>query len=412
MKKTLTYFFLQMKRTARVLPFVLVVTLAICVGLGLVLDHIILDNSSAEDKQKYQIAIVGDTDESYLGFGISALQSIDISKYMVDFIELTEKEARQRLERGKIDAYVIIPEDFIDAIVHGEVKKLTYVTTNSALGITSIFKDEMLNAISVMLVESQNGIYGLQYAMDDYGVHDGFWEHTDAINAEYFKLILSRSLVYEEEIIGISDNLSFGGYMLSGISILLIFLCGITCCPLFVKKDMALPKLLRSSGYPILSQVTGEYLAYALLMFINISVVVLAVFLFSDSAVSLIPELGGMGISRAILFAVSILPVILLITSLQYLLYELSSNLANGVLMQFIVMIALTYIGGCFYPIDFFPDAIRVMSRVLPSGMARQYFSLCLATDNTIGDAIPLVLFAALILIISALIRKARLNKE
>jgi hypothetical protein len=200
--------------------------------------------------------------------------------------------------------------------------------------------------------------------------------------------------------------------MLSGISILLIFLCGITFCPLFIKKDMALPKLLRSSGYPIPAQVVGEYLAYALLMFINISVVVLAVFLFSDSAVSLIPELEGMGISHAILFAVSILPVILLITSLQYLLYELSSNLANGVLMQFIVTIALTYIGGCFYPIDFFPDAIRVMSRVLPSGMARQYLSLCLATDNTLGDAIPLVLFAVLLLIISALTRKARLNKE
>ena len=412
MKRTAAFFLVQLKRMLQTLPFVLIVSVCICVCLGMTLSRVITTYNNSEDKQKFTIALVGETDSSYLGFGISALKSIDISKYMIDFTEMSEEDARDALKRGEVQSIVIIPDGFVDALIDGEVRSLTYVTTNSAVGITTMFKDEMLSAIAVMLVESQNGIYGLHYAMRDHGVDEDFWAHSDALSMEYFNLILSRADLYMEEIIGVSGGLSFGGYMLSGISVLLIFLCGISCAKLLVKRDMALPRLLRAGGYTSLLQVASEYLAYFVLMLVDILVIIATAAVACRDAVSIVPELAGYGTLDMLALAFSIVPAVMLITASQYLLYELSSNLVNGVLLQFVCAISLAYIGGCFYPISFFPRAIQTLARFLPSGMAREYLSDVVLGRVTLWGTLTPLVFTCVLILLSALVRKRRILFE
>jgi len=192
----------------------------------------------------------------------------------------------------------------------------------------------------------------------------------------------------------------------------MIFLCGISCCPLFVKKDMALPKLLCVSGHSPLSQVFGEYAAYFILMFSNILVILVTVFFALGDTVSIIPELYDYTALDAALLVIKFIPGIIMITSLQYLLYEISSSIVSGVLLQFISSIALTYAGGCFYPISFFPEGIQKLAKFLPSGIARSYLSECITSEQTASAGAIIILVSVLFIGLAVVVRKYRITQK
>lgn len=407
MKKAFVYFGLQLKRAAKYFPFILALSLILCICLGAVLGAVVKLDSASEDKQKVTLGIVGDTEGSYLGFGISALQTLDSSRFVVEMVEMTEDEAKKKLENGEISAYAVIPEDFVDSAVSGEIKKIRYVTTDSAIGVTTVFMDEMLDAISVMLVESQKGVYGLQSAMWDKGYSAG--NHMDKLASEYFSLILARAYISEQTELGISDELSFGGYMFCGILVFFVLLCGIPFCPVYIKKDVSLSRLMRASGRSVFSQVLGEYFSFFFFMFANLYIIVCALPLFAGDALSFIPELSGVDLVWAQKFAFSLIPAVLLISALQFLVYEISSGLVGGVLAQFLGAIALAYVCGCLYPINFFPDAIKNVSAFLPVGAAREYICALIGDGAQALSFIKIFAMFALLLSLAMIKRRQRI---
>ncbi len=408
MKKTFAYFYLQVKRSARFFFFVFIISLAICLTLGCILNTLINLDTSSEKNRKLSIGIVGDASDSYLGFGISAIQSLDSSRYSVELVEMEEEEASKKLLRGEITAYIIIPEDFVDTALKGNIQSIPYVTTGASADIATLFKDEILEVVSCIFVESQKGIFGLQNSLEEY--HPDYpWEWIDGLTVEYFSLILNRSCVFDTEIIGVSDSLSFSGYMFCGIIVLLMMLCGIPCCSLLIKTDMALPKLLNANRQNALIQVLGEYFAYFLMMLLNFTVILGVTVAAVGSNASFIFGAAEINFSWFVLLILHLIPVIFAITALQFLLYELSSGIAGGVLLQFLATIGLAYVSGCFYPINFFPESIQAVSKFIPLGIARSYLSGFLSESFQIADFIGLLISFALLFGASVLIRRERI---
>ncbi len=407
MKKALVYFSLQLKRAIKYFPFVLALSLLLCVCLGAALGEVVKLDSASEDKQKITIGIVGDTKGSFLGFGISALQTLDSSRFVVEMQEMTEEDAKKKLENGEISAYAVIPEGFVEDAVRGDIKQIRYVTTDSAVGVANVFMDEMLEAISTMLVESQKGVYGLQNAMWDADLLPG--TDVDMLASEYFSLILSRSYIAEQDEMGIGNELSFGGYMFCGILVFFVLLCGIPFCPVYIKRDVSLSRLMRVSGKGACFQVIAEYASFFILMFANFYIIICAIALFAGEALAFIPEIAGADIVWAQKFAFSFIPALLVITALQFLIYEFSSGLVGGVLAQFLGALALAYVCGCLYPIDFFPDAIKVISSFLPVGAAREYAG-SIISSGTDAAVLPMIfIMFAIIIFLAIFKRRARI---
>lgn len=408
MKKAFAYFYLQVKRSSRFFFFVFMISLIICLTLGCMLNTLIHMDTSSDKNRKLSIGIVGDASDSYLGFGISAIQSMDSSRYSIEIIELEEEDARKKLTRGEITAYIIIPEDFVDLALSGNIQSIPYVTTNSSTDIATLFKDEILEVVSRIFVESQKGIFGLQNSLEDY--HPDYpWEWIDGLTVEYFSLILNRSCVFDTEVIGVSDNLSFSGYMFCGILVLLMMLCGIPCGSLLIKTDMALPKLLNANRKNALIQISGEYFAYFLMMFLNFSIILGVTVATVGSNATFIFGTAEINFIWFISLILHLIPVILAITALQFLIYELSSSIAGGVLLQFLATIGLSYVSGCLYPINFFPESIQAISRFIPLGIARSYLSGFLSENFQIAECIGLLISFALLFSASALIRRERI---
>ena len=315
---------------ARYAPFVIAITLLICTCLGVALYALIQGNDQGEQNTKFAVGIVGEFENDMLGLGISAIKSMDSSQYNLDILELDEKTAAEMLRRRHIIGYAVIPDGFVDEAMSGNVGHIDFVTNQYGIDLVTMFKQELLDMISRILVESQNGTYAMQDIILENKVDvSKYMHHTNTLMASYVSMILSRSSALDCRVIGVSDELSFGGYMFSAISVLLMLLCGITCCPLFIKRDMALPKLLGANRCHALSQITGEYSAYLCLTVLNMLPLTLLLMLFSGGAATLIPELDGMGVGGAVLIFVKFIPAVLAVTALQFLLYELTDSVVK-----------------------------------------------------------------------------------
>ena len=193
MKKFMRYLMLQGKRSVRAFPAIFGATVLLVAGLSVLVLLLFHIDRSEDSKQKIQIGIVGDVTDSYLELGIYALQNMDDTRYTVDFYTLTEEEARKRLENGELTAYIRIPEGFVESVMVAENKTITYVTASSAVNFGSILMQELVDVVSNLLVESQNGIYGMQEFANKYGLpEDVFWDATMDMNKRYLEYILYR----------------------------------------------------------------------------------------------------------------------------------------------------------------------------------------------------------------------------
>lgn len=399
------YTFLQVKKMFRSFPAVFFMTVFLAGGIVLLAWMQLRMGGDTVDDQKIRLGVVGDMDDSYLGFGITALEAMDFSRFELELVSCSEEEARKALEAGEISGYLRIPEGFVSSIVHGENKKVTYVLKGGQAGIGAALVQELSEAISTLVTESQSGIYSLRDFYEQQGESESVSEDMDKLNLEYFSRILGRSNLYDIKILGDHQELSLIGYY--GCAMLLCFLLffGMNCGNLLITEDLALGKMLRSAGVGAFSQVLGEFLAYFAMFAANLAGIGAVAFALMSATSVQIPELvvGGNGTDLLI----RTIPTLLLTAALQFFLYSLADSLSGGLLMQFLAMLALSYLSGCFYPAAYFPKGLRRLAEILPTGQALNDL-LSLLGQGSATHTGSLLAAAAVLLLGAVLVRMRR----
>lgn len=402
-KMLCAYFTAQCKRIIKIFPSVLITTVILVCGLALLAAALLQIETAQEKKQKVEIGLVGSTEGSYLGFGIQALQSLDSSRFAIDFLEMgSEREAKDALEKGEVSAYVLIPDGFVDALVRGENIPITYVTSAGAAGIGSMVMNELVQVISDLITESENGIYGTQRFLREQGREDIYWGASDRLYLRFLDFILGREQVYELELTGVSGGLTVIEYYTCSIMILFLMFWGIAASPFLVQREHYISKLLRAKGLSTGWQILAEYGAYTLLLS--------GIFL-------VVTALAGILASRAEMITLSLpqwyiymLPVVLLFAVMQLLIFEWIPNPVTGTLIQFLGALGLGYLSGCFYPITFFPDGIQMLAPFLPTGAAMEYSGKMMLGRAALGELAVMALYGAAFFLAAVLHRKHRLK--
>lgn len=386
------YLIAQCKRIIKLFPALLAATAVLVCCLGVLAAVLLQADAGQERKQMVEIGLVGSTEGSYLGFGIHALQSIDSSRFAIDFLELeSEETAKRALEKGELSAYVLIPDDFVENLVNGNNVPATYVTSAGAAGIGSMVMNEMAQVISDVITESQNAVYSTQRLLREQGRQDIYREATDRLYLRFLDLILGRELIYELELTGVSGGLSMMEYYICGISLLFLLFWGIAAVPLLGSRNAAASKLLCVKGLSAGRQILAEYLSYIVLLY--------GCFLVA----------AGLFAVNALGWLLGMLPVVLLFAAMQLLVYEWIPDLVTAVLAQFLITVGLGYLSGCFYPITFFPAEIQLLAPLLPTGAAMRYSGKLLTGQAFWGELTVMGLYGAGCLSLAILIRKRRI---
>lgn len=401
-----TYFYLQIKRAARLFPFVLAVALVLFGALLAVFRTVMQQAASdeAQNAMRVRVAVTGDTDYQYFDLWLSAIQNFDTSRYAIEIVKMDEAQAAQELEMGKLAAYAVLPDGFMEEALCGRIHTITYVTTPGSVDVLSLFKEEVTGVISGILAESQKGVYGIGQALDDNGYSDMSLEKLNELNIKYIDLILDRAQLYQIETVkAVDEETPFQTYLFSGIAVLMVFLTSLPYALLYVKRDMSLHQALAARGYASTAQLLCEYAAYV--------ITVLGLFFLVLSALALLTGTEFYGIpggARLLLFAVELLPVIVTVTAFGFMVFELADNVVSGVLLYFFLSLALCYIGGCLYPLYAFPESIQRTAVYLPSALARSYLSDCLVGEMAAAPLLGMLVYAAVFIAAAAFVRHRR----
>ena len=393
------YLSLQLKRQIKLLPLVVGVTLVLFVGISTILTMLINSFNSDEDQQMFKIAITGDTDDEYISLGLAAVQTIDDTRFTLEFLELEEDEAKKMLEKGKLSAYVVLPENFIDNAIAGKMEKIRFVTTSGDRGITTMLKNELTTLITDMVVYSQKGTYGLNSALKENGApNEERWKLVDDISIEYVELVFHRGDMIKEDVIGIADGLSFPQYYLCGMTLLLLMLIGIPFASVCVRKDTSLESLLVSRGYSVRRQIMSEYFSH-FCMLAGIAIFMSVCIRFMPNIITLVGDEDVIA-EIALPFIWRIIVSVMLLSAMNVFIFELADNLVSGILLHFFTVLALGYVSGLFYPIYSFPTAIQKLSVLLPTGILRSFMSGIFADETSLissfaGILVYIILFLA-----------------
>lgn len=412
MRRMLRYFYTQFRRACKLLPAQLVMTLLACGCLGLLTVLYMKNSIWAEERTKLEVAIVGDTSDSYLGFGIQAIRVVDDSRFMMELPAMTEEEAQRELIHGNVSAYVKVPEGLVESLVTGaNDKKITLVGSEGQKGIVGILAEEMSKVISTLLTCSQGAIYSMQTILINHGESDILWKATDTLNLRYIDMVVNRTDLCDLEIMGISNGLSTQGYYFCSILVFFLQLSGINNSPFFTRKSRASTELLAARGVGASRQILGEYLACMFLNLCCLAEIAILLRIVMGRNLFRIAEWKGMESEALTGFFTGLLPVAAMLVALQLLLYELTTGIVSGILIQFVSSIAMGYLAGCFYPANLFPDTMKGLGAVLPTGVALRYADGIMVGQLRVVDFTGIILYLIFFLGIAVLVRKYKLQK-
>lgn len=394
------YFLMQLKRASRFLIWGLCVVVVLFGCLSVVYQAMVAADAkdAAAEGAKIKLGVVGTAQDQYLQWGLAAMQ-FDSTAMSLELVPMEEDAAVDALIRGDIAAYFVFPDNFVDDAMYGDVHKLRFVSNVGSAGLVSIVKDEIIGIADDILIACESGSYGVGDALDDNGSPETYGKHVNDLALEYVDFLFDRSKMYHVESTA-QNNLSIDRYMLGGLTVVLLMLSCLPFAPLYIRSDPSLFRVLRSRRVGVVQQTAAEFAAYFAVLMVLLAVV---------SAVLRVGGLLSEGVSGWRAFA-GCLPALLMIASLSYCMYTLSDHLTSGILLAFVATLALSFIGGCMYPIQFFPLTVQRLAAVLPSGIARQSVTGTLVgTGST--HVWSLLGYSAVFLAVAVIARSLRAGK-
>ena len=413
MERSVKYFFIQLKRAFKVLPVVIATALIISGCLLLLFIMMKRIGNITDPQEPLRIGIVGDVDDEYFQIGLAAMKHFDSSRFAVELEELTEEEAVRLTRDGKLSGYAIIPEGFVSSIMTGENKQITLVTTDSSKDLMSQLVIEFMDQISGYLLETQNSIYGLQRYMIDEGLTEGISMSVNDINLFYVNLVMRRdSLFAPMEFIDTGNTVSTAAGYICGLTVFLVMLFGITYSPVYTRRDLALNAVMRSRGVGLIRQILSEYLSYLLMMLLCIMPIMSGiVYAIHRSGIAVAEwEQGYFEDYRY--FVLGYIPIVIMFAAVQYMLFLAADNFIAGVSLQFICAVALAYMGGCLYPLSFFPEVVRKSALYQPAGLAYRYLADIMLVHQGHTVLIRMLAYTVLFLAAAVIIMDRRLKHE
>ena len=333
-------------------------------------------NPNLSGNQKIRIAIIGDKSNPYFDFIMKNLPSLDYSKNYVDILSMDEKTAEKQLNAGKIMCYAVIPDTFLDSVMYGyNDTQITIVTGSGQKDFIDQIIQELSEIISIYINHAQSAAFSVEKIIIEQNRMEEYDKLMTDINFSYVDYVLSRSDFAIIEKKSNSKEISFSLYYACSLVIILLMHISIITCSFFTKRNSSSRLFFKSKGLSVGLQMLCEYSVYFFIF--TICSILILFFLYLLCRFGIIkdfpiyektnPELG------MILLFFKLIPLFIMISLIQFVSYEFISDLSNGILFQFLLILFLCFFGGAFYPLSFFSKPIEIMGKLTPAGNCLSY---------------------------------------
>ncbi|MBQ8489089.1 MAG: ABC transporter permease [Pseudobutyrivibrio sp.] len=395
------YLLIQYKRIFKLLPGIILMIALVAILLSAALFALLNRDAYKSEQMRYKLGLVGSTDNEMIDLGVHLLETEDDMQFVLELVQYEdEAEAKAALRSADISAYIVITDEFADAVdAMTNDAKLTYYATSGQKGISNVMMDEIALVATNIIVPSEKGICTLRDIMlqEGYDKTDTYMAVYEIFMA-YVNTMMLRGEISTVTELGISNGLTTPQYYF--VSLLLFFLLLVTMCfvSYFIGINQAQHKFFSSKGITPLQQVLGEYIPF---LTVNIIVALLVTGLAKLTGLG---DFIGVDIGGGFVLRMAVIEA--LFTGLAFLLYEILEGIINKVLVTFLLYIAGSYASGYFYPRSILPEIMQQVGQWLPTGLAFDYLGGVVTGDSGAFVMVIMIIYVVIFVGGSVLIRR------
>ena len=420
MNRFIVYTRLRLKAVLKIFPSMCVMTFLLCLSLGGMLylqSARSIQVAEGDEDATVSIGISGVGGEGDFSAAFPALLKLDSSRSEVSFVLFdTKKEAVRAIRKNQILAAIDIPDGAVSSLLAGDMAQMTLIVPASSAGLEALIMRELSRSVSIIL----GSMNSAGKVLSDYYMISGTSDPDVISNAQTDLLLTSmqdmlhRKHMFTVRYVKSQQQLSVESFYLISMVFLLILLTGVMCAGSFIRSDYSLSRLLNLRRLGAFKQISAEYISLVTLL-----ICLCAVFFpLIGAALGQMPiTFSAFGLTSSsflkgfLLFGLKVIPVILLAAAIDLFLYEMSEVLITGVLLQFLVMIALAYLSGVFYTMQTMPESLKAIQPWLPTGQALIYLQQTAKhSDKDLISLLCVLLWTGLFLIGSFLLRKSKIT--
>lgn len=383
------------------LPGIILMIALVAILLSAALFALLNSDSYKSEQMRYKLGLVGSTDNEMIDLGVHLLETEDDMQYVLELVQYEdEAEAKAALRSADISAYIVITDEFADAVdAMTNDAKLTYYATSGQKGISNVMMDEIALVATNIIVPSEKGICTLRdiMAREGYDKADTYMAVYEIFMA-YVNTMMLRGEISTVTELGISAGLTTPQYYF--VSLLIFFLLLMTMCfvAYFIGINHAQHKFFSSKGITALQQVLGEYIPF---LTVNIIVALLV------AGLAKLTGLGDfIGVDIDSGFVIRIVAIEALFTGLAFLSYEILEGIINKVLVTFLLYIAGAYASGYFYPRSILPEMMQQLGQWLPTGLAFDFLGSVVTGESGAFAMVIMLIYVVIFVGVSVLIRR------
>lgn len=303
------------------------------------------------EHDKARIALVIEDKSSLISMATTLLESSESISIVANFIKVSPTVAKRLMDNKEVIATITVHEGFVDGLMHGKNIPIDIEFSRTMHSFTGIFKELSLTATQTM-ASTESGIYAQHDMYYAHNKKDKLEEANKGLNASYLNFVFSRDSLFNITNVSSTGNVSVLTYYLSG-GLILFFMMFSMAFSSFIMDDNS---VLKRKLYATKLTVYGYFISKIIVVF-SMYYTIFMIF-----------SIGGLFFNiRIINLAIYMIPVLLCMSCIVILLFEIAPNRLTGIILIFVLSIGSAILSGCIVPVSYLPNTLRSIGSFLPT---------------------------------------------
>lgn len=396
MRQRTQYLYLEVKRTIGMFPRMLLQAILLMVLIGMIafcgIKSMEKRLGAEALRPRIDIGLVVREDNMMTRMAVEYVENLESVAQTCRFVQVTEEEGRQMLEAGEVEALVILPEKIVEGIMNGQNPSVEIHFPDKNPGIETLMMRRLVETGVGLLRAAQAQSYGAYDTAAQYGMLSDLHDMERAIDKYNLEFALDRLEVFDGETVSATGQMSVWQYYAVSAMVLFLLLAGIAMYPAIQKEPASFVRQMQREGTGRAWQSFCKWLCGFLCMGLFVG----SGWLFLQIGAAAVPgvdaemvKISGGGSSQSPVVKAGIfLLVMITAATLIFLLYSLAGSRTSGVLIIFLVSVAMVYLSGGFVPSVFLPQTMALVGEKLPTAYMMSACGILFDAGGQMGSCV------------------------
>lgn len=370
MNRRMRYLYLEVNKMMRILPRMLLYAILLMGLIGMIAFCSVKSMEKEPLAVSVDIAVVVQDDNAMTQMAVGFVESMESVSQFCRFIQVSQEEGMTLLTEGKAAALIVLPDQLVEGILNG-VNPSVEIYFPGEAGLETMLFREITDAGAGLLNVAQAQIYGVCDTAAAYEFTDRLSVMEADIDSYNLAFALDRLALYETEQLSVTGRMNPLQYFAASAAVLFLLLFGMALYPVMQPESAVFRKQLARQGVGFLCQDFCQWLCglfsvglMSLLLWLVYRIIITVS---EHSGYELHMFLRRVHSGHAAVTAFLMILVAVMSSTFIYCLYSFAGSRISGILLLFMISLAMVYLSGGLVPSVLLPEIMQKIGARLPT---------------------------------------------